>query len=83
MIRTLRGTVVSDKMDKTVVVAVHSVREHPVYRKKYKITTKFKAHDAENTCHVGDLVEITETRPLSRDKRWLVARKVTAKELEV
>ena len=82
MIRTLRGTVVSDKMDKTVVVAVSSLKEHPIYRKKYKVTTKFKAHDAENTCQVGDLVEITETRPISRDKRWLVARKVTAKELE-
>ncbi|HEY2004757.1 MAG TPA: 30S ribosomal protein S17 [Candidatus Saccharimonadia bacterium] len=82
MIRTLRGTVVSDKMDKTVVVAVNALKEHPIYRKKYKVTTKFKAHDAENTCHVGDLVEITETRPLSRDKRWQVARKVTAKELE-
>ena len=81
MIRTLRGTVVSDKMDKTVVVAVNSVKEHPIYRKKYKVTTRFKAHDAENACKIGDLVEITETRPLSRDKRWNVARKVTAKEL--
>jgi small subunit ribosomal protein S17 len=82
MIRTLRGTVVSDKMDKTVVVAVSSLKEHPIYRKKYKVTSKFKAHDAENSCQVGDLVEITETRPVSRDKRWLVARKVTAKEME-
>jgi len=82
MIRTLRGTVVSDKMDKTVVVAVNSLKEHPIYRKKYKVTAKFKAHDAENECKTGDLVEITETKPLSRDKRWLVARKVTAKELE-
>jgi small subunit ribosomal protein S17 len=65
------------------VVAVHTLKEHPIYRKKYKITTKFKAHDAENTCHTGDLVEITESRPLSRDKRWVVARKVSAKELEV
>lgn len=82
MIRTLRGTVVSDKMDKTVVVEVQTTKEHPIYRKKYKVTTKFKAHDGENSCHIGDLVEITETRPLSRDKRWLVARKVTAKEME-
>jgi small subunit ribosomal protein S17 len=82
MIRTLRGTVVSDKMDKTVVVAVNSVKEHPIYRKKYKVTTKFKAHDAENKCHIGDLVEITETRPLSADKRWIVERKVSAKEME-
>lgn len=82
MIRTLRGTVVSDKMDKTVVVAVKTVKEHPIYRKKYKVTTKFKAHDAENALHVGDHVEITETRPLSRDKRWVVAGKVGAGEME-
>ena len=82
MIRTLRGTVVSDKMDKTVVVAVSSLKEHPIYRKKYKVTTKFKAHDEKNEAKTGELVEITETRPLSRDKRWQVARKVTAKELE-
>lgn len=83
MIRTLRGTVVSDKMDKTVVVAVNTTKEHPIYRKKYKVTTRFKAHDAENKCKEGDLVEITETRPLSKDKRWEVARKVSAKEMEV
>jgi small subunit ribosomal protein S17 len=82
MIRKLHGTVVSDKMDKTVVVAVNTVKEHPIYRKKYKVTTKFKAHDENNSCKAGDLVEITETRPLSRDKRWVVARKVTAKEME-
>ena len=82
MIRTLRGTVVSDKMDKTVVVAVNTTKEHPIYRKKYKVTTRFKAHDAENTCKEGDLVEITETRPLSKDKRWEVARKVSAKDME-
>lgn len=83
MIRTLRGTVVSDKMDKTVVVAVNTTKEHPIYRKKYKVTTRFKAHDAENTCKEGDLVEITETRPLSKDKRWEVARKVSAKDMEI
>lgn len=83
MIRTLRGTVVSDKMDKTVVVAVNTVKEHPIYRKKYKVTTRFKAHDALNACKEGDLVEITETRPLSKDKRWEVARKVVAGEMEV
>ena len=82
MTRTLRGTVVSDKMDKTVVVAVSSLKEHPIYRKKYKVTTKFKAHDESNSAHTGDLVEITETRPLSKDKRWEVARKVSAKEME-
>jgi small subunit ribosomal protein S17 len=70
-------------MDKTIVVAVNELREHPIYRKKYKVTTRFKAHDAENSCKEGDLVEITESRPLSKDKRWVVARKVSAKEMEV
>ena len=82
MARTLHGTVVSDKMDKTVVVAVATVKEHPIYKKKYKVTAKFKAHDEGNTCKIGDLVEITETRPISREKHWNVARKVTAKEME-
>ena len=78
MIRKLRGTVVSNKMDKTVVVAVERLVEHPLYRKKYTVTTKFKAHDEKNECQIGDLVEITETRPLSRDKRWAVASRVEA-----
>ena len=82
MIRTLHGTVVSDKMNKTVVVAVNTLKEHPIYRKKYKVTTKFKAHDEANECKIGDLVEITETRPISRDKRWVVARKIAATEME-
>jgi small subunit ribosomal protein S17 len=82
MIRTVRGTVVSDKMNKTVVVAVSSLKEHPIYRKKYKVTTKFKAHDENNSYVTGDLVEITETRPLSRDKRWQVAKKISLGEME-
>jgi small subunit ribosomal protein S17 len=82
MIRTVRGTVVSDKMDKTVVVAVSTLKEHPIYRKKYKVTTKFKAHDETNSCVTGDLVEITETRPISRDKHWQVARKISVTEME-
>ncbi len=82
MIRTFQGTVVSDKMDKTVVVAVKTVKEHPIYRKKYHVTRKFKAHDENNAYKEGDLVEITETRPLSRDKSYQVARKLSAKEME-
>lgn len=81
MVRRLRGTVSSDKMDKTVVVTVERVKTHPIYRKKYTVTTKFKAHDENNQFKVGDIVEITESRPLSRDKRWVVDHKVTAKEL--
>ena len=66
------GTVVSDKMDKTVVVAVTRQFPHPVYKKIIKRTEKFKAHDEENACGVGDLVQIAETRPYSKEKRWRV-----------
>jgi len=66
------GKVVSDKMDKTVVVAVTRLYQHPVYGKTVKKVTKFKAHDEENRCRVGDTVSIIETRPLSREKRWSV-----------
>jgi small subunit ribosomal protein S17 len=81
MARILRGTVSSNKMDKTVVVTVQRVKEHPIYRKKYKISTNFKAHDAENNCKVGDSVEIVESRPISRDKRWVVNKVLTTQEL--
>lgn len=66
------GKVVSDKMDKTVVVAVERHEAHELYHKRVKKTTKFKAHDENNTCRVGDVVKIMETRPLSKDKRWRV-----------
>lgn len=66
------GTVVSDKMDKTVVVAVESIVTHPLYKKQLKRTSKFKAHDENNECGQGDVVKIMETRPLSKDKRWRV-----------
>lgn len=68
------GRVVSDKMDKTVVVAVESLVRHPLYGRIMRSTNRFKAHDEENQCGVGDVVEIMETRPLSREKRWRVAR---------
>lgn len=64
------GYVVSDKMDKTVVVAIESFVTHPLYKKQLKRTTKLKAHDENNECCMGDKVEIMETRPLSKDKRW-------------
>ena len=70
--RILKGTVTSDKMQKTVVVAVTRLKMHPKYKKQYKVTTKFKAHDEENKYKTGDKVVIQETRPLSRDKRWRV-----------
>ncbi len=66
------GTVVSDKMDKTVVVAVETFETHPLYKKQLKKTSRFKAHDEENTCGIGDVVRIMETRPLSKDKHWRV-----------
>ena len=68
--KTRIGMVVSDKMDKTIVVAVADKVLHPLYGKTVNRTTKFKAHDEENTAKVGDRVKIMETRPLSRDKRW-------------
>ncbi len=64
------GMVVSDKMDKTIVVAIENHVKHPLYGKIVKRTYKLKAHDAENICGVGDKVKVMETRPLSRDKRW-------------
>jgi len=68
------GKVVSDKMDKTVVVEIIDSVKHPLYKKIIKSTTKFKAHDENNECKIGDTVEITETRPLSKDKRWRVSQ---------
>ncbi len=76
MERTLRkvrtGKVVSDKMEKTAVIAVESRVKHPLYGRVVTQTKKFKAHDEENTCRVGDTVKIMETRPLSKDKCWRV-----------
>jgi small subunit ribosomal protein S17 len=64
------GKVVSDKMDKTIVVAVEKLVRHPLYGKTVKRTTKFKAHDENNEAKIGDIVKIMETRPLSKEKRW-------------
>ena len=70
--KTNVGQVVSDKMDKTVVVAVDRFRTHRLYKRRIKRVTKFKAHDYDNSCKLGDTVRIEETRPLSREKRWRV-----------
>ncbi len=72
--KTMIGTVVSDKMDKTVVVSVEDKVTHPIYKKTVKRTYKLKAHDEENECKVGDKVEVMETRPLSKSKRWRVVK---------
>ena len=68
------GIVSSDKMDKTIVVSIKDSVKHPLYKKVIKRTVKFKAHDENNECGIGDKVEIMETRPLSRDKRWRLVR---------
>ena len=72
--RTKTGVVVSDKMDKTITVAVVDNKRHPLYGKVYKTTKKFKAHDENNECNIGDIVEIMETRPLSKDKYFRLVR---------
>lgn len=68
--KTRTGRVISDKMDKTIVVAVEDNVQHPLYKKTVKRTYKLKVHDEENVCSVGDVVKVMETRPLSKDKRW-------------
>ena len=68
--KTQVGTVVSDKMDKTVVIAIQDHVRHPLYKKIIKRTVKLKAHDEQNECGVGDTVEVMETRPLSKEKKW-------------
>lgn len=70
--KTRVGYVVSDKMDKTVVVRVESFKKHPLYGRRFKTSKKFKAHDEGNVCGIGDKVRMMETRPLSKDKRWRV-----------
>ena len=72
--KTRVGTVVSDKMDKTIVVAIETSVQHPLYKKTMKRTYKLKAHDENNECGIGDTVEVMETRPLSKDKRWRLVR---------
>jgi len=80
--KTQVGIVASDKMDKTVVVKVEQLVMHPVYKKYIKRNVKFKAHDAENACAIGDKVLIVETRPMSKDKRWKV-REILEKNVTV
>jgi small subunit ribosomal protein S17 len=74
--RLMKGVVVSDKMNKTAVVAVTRLKEHPIYRKRYKVTKKYKAHDEGNEYKIGDKVFIRETKPISKDKKWIIVEKV-------
>jgi small subunit ribosomal protein S17 len=78
--KTRIGRVLSNKMDKTVVVAVDVVKRHPLYRKAIKRSVKYKVHDEKNECAEGDVVRIIETRPLSKEKRWRVGEIITKKE---
>lgn len=78
--KTRVGRVVSNKMNKTVVVAVDTLKRHPLYRKAIKRQVKYKVHDEKNECQEGDIVRIIETRPLSREKRWRVGEIITKKE---
>jgi small subunit ribosomal protein S17 len=75
------GRVVSDRMDKTVVVAVETPKRHPLYKKTLKRAVRYKAHDEKNQCGLGDIVKIVETRPLSKQKRWRVAEVITKGEV--
>ena len=72
--KVLRGTVVSDKMDKTIVVEINTTKRHPLYGRHVKFTTKFKAHDENNEAKIGNIVEVMETRPLSKDKHFRLVR---------
>ena len=74
--RRLEGVVVSDKMNKTRVIAVTRLKKHPKYHKYYKVTKRYKAHDESNRYKVGDKVVIQETRPLSKEKRWVIVEKL-------
>ncbi len=80
--KVMVGTVLSNKMDKTVVIAVETSVSHKVYGKTVKRTYKLKAHDEENVCQIGDKVKVMETRPLSKDKRWRVVEVMEKVELK-
>ena len=75
--RRLKGEVISDKMQKTVVVKVGRVKLHPKYKKRYKVYKKYKAHDEKEECKVGDEVIIEECRPISKEKKWRVVKRIT------
>lgn len=72
MAKKLKGKIVSDKMDKTVIVEVSTLKKHPIYKKRFKSSKRYKAHNPENTHKAGEVVIIEETRPMSRDKRWKI-----------
>ena len=75
MAKKLKGKIISDKMDKTVVVEVVTLKKHPMYEKRFKISKKYKVHDPENQYKIGEVVIIEETRPISKDNRWRILPK--------
>ncbi len=79
--KTRVGRVVSNKMDKTVVVTIETLRHHPLYKKTIRRAVRYKAHDEKDECRLGDVVKIIETRPLSKEKRWRVAEIITKREV--
>lgn len=79
--KTIIGTVVSDKMDKTVVVTVERAKQHPLYKKTLRRTNRYKVHDEQNVCKMGDTVRCVETRPLSKEKRWRVVEILQRREV--
>lgn len=78
--RKLQGIIISDKMNKTRVIAITRLKKHPRYKKYYKVTTKFKAHDEKNEYKTGDVVIIEETRPISKEKRWRIIEKIEGRK---
>lgn len=77
-IRKIIGVIVSDKMDKTRVIEIREKRAHPIYQKTFAVTRKIKAHDQENQYHLGDKVEITETKPFSKTKAWQISKLISS-----
>lgn len=80
--RTLKGVIVSDKMDKTIVVLVERLKQHPRYKKRYKVRKKYKAHDPDNRYKTGDKVTIQESKPISKDKRWIVVEETKKSKVQ-
>lgn len=74
--KQLKGIIISDKMDKTVVVKVESIKEHPKYKRRFKVHKNYKAHDEKEEYNEGDFVVIEETKPISKDKNWVVIKKI-------
>lgn len=83
MAKIIKGKVISDKMDKTIVVAVNRMKIHTLYRKKFRVTKKYKVHDEKNQFKVGDEIYFSETRPLSKEKRWVTVEKDNKSDKEI